>query len=262
MQMRFFGFLKVFALFAILGLVVGCSVNADNKKADNKKVKKTLVLKPYATDVQGIFEEGPGIYAGSRYNQAKVNQALEEIPGNLSGEKAYQYLVNFFAEDYRTVVKKLDNYNSLVWVDGVGKELSAGQKEKKITSHLSVRKGQKNDQLPAPLAKIQQQLKGITFDGGLIDRLTLVETKHMRDALDQLAQMGKISFEEEIKVENLIIDRENMLYQYRINRYLALYYKIEERVYGKQVGGKNKQIAKTPNQMNGDQMNENQVNAN
>ena len=100
---------KVLSWILTLCLVFssGCSLfsekNAD-QTPDKNKVKQA------ATDVEGMLREGPGKYAGDKYDEAKVKAELDKFPKNITGEEAYNRLIVLLAEDYEPIVKKLENF--------------------------------------------------------------------------------------------------------------------------------------------------------
>ncbi|MCS1352453.1 VWA domain-containing protein [Mechercharimyces sp. CAU 1602] len=65
----------------------------------------------FATDVKGMLEEGPGKYAGEKFNEEKVEQELNNLPQDVGSKKVYTELIRLLAEDYQPVVKRLDNFN-------------------------------------------------------------------------------------------------------------------------------------------------------
>ncbi|MBA4603017.1 hypothetical protein H2C83_11955, partial [Thermoactinomyces sp. AMNI-1] len=83
-------------------------------------------IKPYATKVEEMLTEGPGVFAGGNYDQEKLEAELMKLPSNLTGEKAYQYLVHYLAEDYEPYVKKLDQFDT-TYEAGAGPEGTVNQ---------------------------------------------------------------------------------------------------------------------------------------
>ncbi|WP_188433627.1 VWA domain-containing protein [Kroppenstedtia guangzhouensis] len=59
-----------------------------------------------------MLEEGPGLLAGDRYSEAKAEEELKKLPKGLTAEKAYMELIRLFAEDYRPVVKEINEFNT------------------------------------------------------------------------------------------------------------------------------------------------------
>ncbi len=92
----------------------GCSLlsgkNADQPDAD----KKSDEVEVAATDVEGMLREGPGKYAGDKYNEEKVKAELDKLPDNLTGDEAYNHLVALLAEDYKPELKALENFDPTI----------------------------------------------------------------------------------------------------------------------------------------------------
>ncbi|SEM81547.1 vWA domain-containing protein [Lihuaxuella thermophila] len=66
--------------------------------------------KKAATTAEGMAMEGPGKYAGDRYDEAKVQQELKKWPKNLTADQVYTRLVWLLAEDYKPVIKEVKEY--------------------------------------------------------------------------------------------------------------------------------------------------------
>ena len=108
---------KAFSWMLILCLIFssGCSLlsseKADNPVADesdNEEVKQA------ATDVEGMLREGPGKYAGDKYDEEKVKAELDKLPDNMTADEAYNHLVALLAEDYKPILKKLDAFDPTI----------------------------------------------------------------------------------------------------------------------------------------------------
>src|SRR5690606_24237196 len=88
----------------------GCSLisgkNADQSDMDKKSDE--VEVKQAATDVEGMLREGPGKYAGDKYDEEKVKAELDKLPDNMTADEAYNHLVALLAEDYKPILKKLD----------------------------------------------------------------------------------------------------------------------------------------------------------
>src|SRR5690606_19741289 len=88
----------------------GCSLlsgkNVDQADAD--KESDEVKVKQAATDVEGMLREGPGKYAGDKYDEEKVKAELDKLPDNLTADEAYNHLVALLAEDYKPILKELD----------------------------------------------------------------------------------------------------------------------------------------------------------
>lgn len=96
--------LLLFSLI-IMVIITGCSKEAsDNEPTSAEKIPQA------ASNVEGMLKEGPGKYAGDKYDEAKVKAELDKFPKNISGEEAYNRLIVLLAEDYEPIVKKLENF--------------------------------------------------------------------------------------------------------------------------------------------------------
>jgi Ca-activated chloride channel homolog len=110
--------LNAFYAKVVSGLVVfsvaiaGCSTPVSKTEEGVTPEQNKEAKKAYATEVEEMLKEGPGKYAGSAYNEANANKELDALPKNLTGEQAYQKLVELFAEDYQPYVKKLDAFDT------------------------------------------------------------------------------------------------------------------------------------------------------
>jgi len=109
---------QAFSWMLILCLVFssGCSLlsgkNADQADADKKS--NEVEVKQAATDVEGMLREGPGKYAGDKYDEEKVKAELDKLPDNLTGDEAYNHLVALLAEDYKPELKVLENFDPTI----------------------------------------------------------------------------------------------------------------------------------------------------
>ena len=92
----------------------GCSLlsgkNADQPDAD----KKSDEVEVAATDVEGMLREGPGKYAGDKYNEEKVKAELDKLPDNLTADEAYNHLVALLAEDYKPELEVLEKFDPTI----------------------------------------------------------------------------------------------------------------------------------------------------
>jgi len=59
-----------------------------------------------------MLKEGPGKYAGNKYNKAKVEAELNKLPDNMTPDQAYDYLIGLLAEDYKSIVNRIENINT------------------------------------------------------------------------------------------------------------------------------------------------------
>ena len=104
---------KAFSWMLILCLLFssGCSLLSSEKKAADKPASVESdkeEVKQAATDVEGMLREGPGKYAGDKYDEEKVKAELDKLPDNMTADEAYNHLVALLAEDYKPILKKLD----------------------------------------------------------------------------------------------------------------------------------------------------------
>ncbi|WP_124726345.1 vWA domain-containing protein [Staphylospora marina] len=58
-------------------------------------------------DVKGIMLQNPGLYAGDRYDEKKVQQELDKLPRSLSTDQWYDHLVHLLGENYQPIHSKL-----------------------------------------------------------------------------------------------------------------------------------------------------------
>jgi len=63
---------------------------------------------------EGMLREGPGKYAGDKYDEEKVKAELDKLPDNLTADEAYNYLVALLAEDYKPELKVLENFDPTI----------------------------------------------------------------------------------------------------------------------------------------------------
>lgn len=115
---------KYWLLFLITILATACTSVQETNGPETKK--NQAEIKPYATEVEEMLTEGPGVFAGENYDKEKLEAELMKLPSNLTGEKAYQYLIHYLAEDYEPYVKKLDQFDTTYEI-GSGPEGSVKQ---------------------------------------------------------------------------------------------------------------------------------------
>ncbi|SFG26719.1 D-amino-acid dehydrogenase [Planifilum fulgidum] len=89
-------------------LLSGKNVDQADKNSDEEEVKQAV------TDVEGMLREGPGKYAGDKYDEEKVKAELDKLPDNLTADEAYDYLVALLAEDYKPHVKVYDSLDPTI----------------------------------------------------------------------------------------------------------------------------------------------------
>src|SRR5690606_116690 len=93
--------------FLMIVLLVACSQSTD-EKGKTSSPKSNQGIKQAATDVEGMLREGPGKYAGDKYDEEKVKAELDKLPDNMTADEAYNHLVALLAEDYKSILRELD----------------------------------------------------------------------------------------------------------------------------------------------------------
>lgn len=109
-----------FSLALCLLLSTACSTDSSNPETtkEPKETKQEKKEKEPAEDAEGMLREGPGKFAGKAYDEKKVQQALDQLPDDLSDEEAYKHLLALFAEDYRPVIREMDRFNTGLELSG------------------------------------------------------------------------------------------------------------------------------------------------
>jgi Ca-activated chloride channel family protein len=95
------GDLYLFAFISIL-IITGCSSPSIPKKP------KQLTV---ATTASYMIKEGPGKYAGDRYNESQLTKELQKQPKLTDANQVYGRLVQHLAEDYEPVIKKTNDFH-------------------------------------------------------------------------------------------------------------------------------------------------------
>lgn len=108
--MRRFRPLWLLCLVWILALTA-CSTPV-TKETPNKAQSGEQKPKEPSKNAEGMLYEGPGILAGDAYSEAKAKQELKKLSKNLSVKEAYMELLRLFAEDYRPVVKEINDFDT------------------------------------------------------------------------------------------------------------------------------------------------------
>jgi len=107
------------AVFTSL-LVSGCSQTTSVHKdhTQGKESKSPAVAtdnSPAApTDIQGILKQKPGKFSGNHFDENQLKKIIQSWPNNMSAQEAYNRIVPLVAEDYATLVKKLDNLDPTI----------------------------------------------------------------------------------------------------------------------------------------------------
>ncbi|WP_302104404.1 vWA domain-containing protein [Polycladomyces zharkentensis] len=120
---------KVLSVFIVCCLSLftaacGSSVSGqtDSHQANTQNtMEKKKPIRPEdfkaATTVEGMLREGPGKYAGNKYDKAKVQAELDKFPKGLSAREVYNRLIYYLAEDYKPILKKVEEFNPAVPTD-------------------------------------------------------------------------------------------------------------------------------------------------
>ena len=98
-------------IFSLIFLAA-CSQPAD--KAENPSSTKKDEVKQAASDVEGMLREGPGKYAGDKYDEEEGEAELDKLPDNMTADEAYNHLVALLAEDYMPEVKVMDELDPTI----------------------------------------------------------------------------------------------------------------------------------------------------
>ncbi len=69
------------------------------------------------TELEQEMLRHPGIFSGDNYDEAKVHEALEQLPDNLTMEQYVEELKNLFTEDYHKEMETLLTFDSTIEVD-------------------------------------------------------------------------------------------------------------------------------------------------
>ncbi|MFS8513662.1 MAG: hypothetical protein LOD87_08065, partial [Planifilum fulgidum] len=91
----------------------GCSLSAKEEKGVSGEPEEKEV-KQAATDIEGMLKEGPGKYAGNKYDEEKVKAELDKLPTGLTADEAYNHLVALLAENYEREVEMLDSVDPTI----------------------------------------------------------------------------------------------------------------------------------------------------
>lgn len=85
--------------------------NIQNPSDSNQSEPQTIL-----SDEQ-ILMKPPGRFAGSNYNEQKVQSALDQLPSDLTADQYEEELLLLLAEDYRTFVTTFINFETEVKVN-------------------------------------------------------------------------------------------------------------------------------------------------
>ena len=102
---------QIAILCLTIGLILsGCSIGADKDKVPQA-----------ATDVEGMLQEGPGEFAGTKYDVKKVEEAIDNFPDEMENDEAYDRIIQLLAEDYKPLIKKVDSFDPTIEVETTSK---------------------------------------------------------------------------------------------------------------------------------------------
>ncbi|WP_231506407.1 vWA domain-containing protein [Paenibacillus sp. UNC451MF] len=87
-----------------------------NPEIQSPVESKQIETQTSLTDEQ-ILMKPPGRFAGSNYNEQNVQEALDQLPSNLTADQYKEELLLLLAEDYRTYVTTFINFETEVKVD-------------------------------------------------------------------------------------------------------------------------------------------------
>lgn len=93
-----------------LALSLTVVVSACSQPAADQPTAPAADAVKAATTPEGMITEGPGQFAGSRYDEAKVQQQLKKWPKGLTADQLYSRLIGLLAEDYEPIIKKAKEY--------------------------------------------------------------------------------------------------------------------------------------------------------
>lgn len=99
-------------LILCLLLTGGCSLLSSGKNESKQSIESEV--KQAATDVEGMLREGPGKFSGEKYDEEKVKEELDKLSNNLTADEAYNHLVALLAEDYKSILKELDEIDPTI----------------------------------------------------------------------------------------------------------------------------------------------------
>ncbi|PTM59847.1 VWA domain-containing protein [Desmospora activa] len=105
---------------AFVLVLTGCSSGASEPQADTKKKlseaeeKEEMTIDTFVAsqDAKGMLTDGPGKYGGDRYDLAKVKAEIDQFPDDLTAEEYFNRLVFLVAEDYRPIMKTIDEFDT------------------------------------------------------------------------------------------------------------------------------------------------------
>ncbi|MGA8942364.1 MAG: VWA domain-containing protein [Thermoactinomyces sp.] len=105
-----------FISFIIVAMLL-TACNASQEATKNQEDSKPEKIK-FGEDIQGIFDEKQGVFSGDKYDQKRLQAELDQLPDSLSPTEAYRNLVYLLAEDYRPLVKKVEEFDTTYTIAG------------------------------------------------------------------------------------------------------------------------------------------------
>ncbi|TCP69235.1 VWA domain-containing protein [Baia soyae] len=132
---------SVLACISMFLLVLSaCSIKETPAKESKQENDIKPTTKELATDLDGYLKEGPGKYAGVKYDETKVKSELDKLPNDISVKDAQKAIIDLLAEDYQPVLKEIDNFNTTLHIDVVDPENQAtdipNEKQKPVNAYI------------------------------------------------------------------------------------------------------------------------------
>ncbi|MFC9601063.1 VWA domain-containing protein [Peribacillus butanolivorans] len=109
---------SILIFLTLIVFLAGCSNEAERNTSKIQKPSDSNQSTPQTslTDEQ-ILMIPPGRFAGSNYDEQKVQAVLDQLPSNLTADQYMEELLLLFAEDYRPYVSTFINFESEVTVN-------------------------------------------------------------------------------------------------------------------------------------------------
>ncbi|MFF5400407.1 VWA domain-containing protein [Peribacillus butanolivorans] len=109
---------SILIFLTLIVFLAGCSNEAERNTSKIQKPSDSNQSTPQTslTDEQ-ILMIPPGRFAGSNYDEQKVQAVLDQLPSNLTADQYMEELLLLLAEDYRPYVSTFINFESEVTVN-------------------------------------------------------------------------------------------------------------------------------------------------
>ncbi|MFD4819646.1 VWA domain-containing protein [Peribacillus butanolivorans] len=109
---------SILIFLTLIVFLAGCSNEAERNTSKIQKPSDSNKSTPQTslTDEQ-ILMIPPGRFAGSNYDEQKVQAVLDQLPSNLTADQYMEELLLLLAEDYRPYVSTFINFESEVTVN-------------------------------------------------------------------------------------------------------------------------------------------------